>query len=133
MAGQDLVVFDRFWKRCVATVVDGTPTAETPQVGPDEEWIVDAIALSASPYVPCVCALYHDSVSPANFVILSQNGGLDTFEGELVIPGGSSLLFAWSGEVGSSTLVARIHVNRAKVLTPPTDYTLATWRGPRLR
>lgn len=123
-------MLDQQWINLYATSVDGLLIASTPQVASDEQWTVDALSLSANPYIPCICTLYHGDPETGNFIEQSNDGGQDNFEGTIPIPGGEFLTFVWSGEVGTSRLKARLHYVRYQLVTEPAqgDPTLLNLR-----
>lgn len=114
-----------------AVLTNGQLLATTDQIGSEQEQVIDFIALSASPYIPCLCFLYHGEPIPANFLIKSNDGGQDTFEGTLTIHGGENLTLLWAGQVGSAALKAKLHYTLYNVVNIPFDTTLLTQRGPR--
>lgn len=132
MPGVAHVMLERRWVTLQAEEVDGQLLATTPDVAPDQVWMIDIIALSVNPPVACTCALYHGDVSSQNFITRSLNAAEDTYEGAIEVPGGDHLSFAWTGKLpAAASVTAKIHYARFQVVLNPTDPTLLTWRGPR--
>lgn len=129
MATAESLIYRR-WVKVTATNENGQLVATLPPVGQGDVMVIDSIVLGATPYVPCQCFLYLEDLGTPP-IEQSNNGGLDIFEGALEIPSGSALIFSWTGEVGSSTLTARVHYSLYEIKQVPVPGPLTTWRGPR--
>lgn len=134
MPAVGLQMLERSWLRPLVPVPqgDGTFQDETDAIGPDEVMVIDAIRLSSSPPTPVTWTFYFDDDLPEHFVTRSVNTPQDAWEGELEVPGGSSLVLVCSGVGGAPpVLKAKIHRTLYRVCALPTDRTLISWRGPR--
>ena len=131
MPGQGRIAILSRWLPLTAKLESGQLLAKTEQIGSEQEQVIDFIALTATPYIPCLCFLYHGEAIPANFIIKSNDAGQDTFEGLLTIHGGESLSLLWAGQIGSAVLKAKLHYTLYQVVNVPYDPTLLTQRGPR--
>lgn len=122
---------ERWWILQGALQPDGTLVAATPELGSDEEAVIDALYLYTAPATAVTCALYHGAVEAASFVAESVNVVRDTWEGTIPILGGSCLVLSWSvPNPGSPPAVScRLHWTRYRTYALPTDPTLANWRG----